>query len=270
MEQIILLKIDFDSYGGWKGKKLTKTGFFHTENDGKRWWFVTPEGNAFLSLGINHYHAGWWMQDYNQEYWNKTFGANKAGNEQWMKGFRKVASADVKRLGINTLGWHTDAPSLTDQPNGAVVPYLRSYKPIVLDHYRHPKAESFVDVFTPEFEELCDRKAREVATPYVNDPMLLGYCMSDCPIFTDNDISSMGGSTSWSRILRNLGADAPGKQEYVKFIKKRYIDITAFNKVYNTDFSAWNDLVEAENWRPNTPPVNAMNKPIMKPLPYFA
>lgn len=130
-------KTDLDSFGGWKGKKLTKTGFFHTENDGKRWWFVTPEGNAFLSFGINHYHSGWWIQDYNREYWNKTFGADKSGDEQWVKGFRKVAGADMKRLGINSLGWHTDAPTLTDQPYGAVVPYLRSYKPIVLDHYRH-------------------------------------------------------------------------------------------------------------------------------------
>jgi len=55
-------KTGFDSNGGWTAIKPTKTGFFHTEHDGNRWWFVTPEGQAFLSFGINHYHAGWWSQ----------------------------------------------------------------------------------------------------------------------------------------------------------------------------------------------------------------
>jgi len=250
------LSEEYDKYGGWTGKKLTKTGFFHTEHDGSRWWFVTPEGNAFLSFGINHYHAGWWMQEYNRDHWNKTFGAEKAGDEQWGAGFRKVALADMNRLGINTLGWHTNAPTLTDQPYGAVVPYLRSFKPIVLDHYRHPKAEAFVDVFAPEFEKLCKETAQKVAEPYVDDPMLIGYCMSDCPIFTDKDIHSLG-STSWSRILRNLGAEAPGKQAYVAAMKKQYSTIENFNATYKTNFASWSDLTSAVDWRPNAAPANA-------------
>lgn len=250
-------KMGFDSYGGWTGKELTKTGYFHTEHDGERWWFVTPEGHAFLSFGINHYHEGWWAQDYNRDHWTKTFDAQMQGDENWNKGFRKLAIADMERLGINTLGMHTDASMLTDKPGGAILPYLRTFKPIVLDHYRHPEAEAFVDVFAPEFEELCDNTAQKVAAPYVNDPMLLGYCMSDCPIFTENDIRYMGGSTSWSRILRNLGAGAPGKQAFVKFIQERYSDIAAFNQVYSTGFSTWKDLAEAEDWRPNNSPENS-------------
>ena len=66
---------NLDQFGGWKEKKLTETGFFHTEHDGDRWWFVTPEGHAFLSFGINQYHAGWWNQEYNQDHWNGQFGA---------------------------------------------------------------------------------------------------------------------------------------------------------------------------------------------------
>ena len=252
-----LFSYEYDRYGGWAAKRLTKTGFFHTENDGRRWWFVTPEGNAFLSFGINHYHAGWWMQEYNRDHWNKTFGAKKAGDDRWGEGFRKIASADMRRLGINTLGWHTNAPTLTDYPYGAVVPYFRSFKPIVLDHYIHPEAEAFVDVFAPEFERMCDKTARKVATSYINDPMLIGYCMSDCPIYTDEDIRSMGGSTSWSRVLRNLKADAPGKQAYVAAMQKRYPGIESFNASYDTNFAAWNDLATAVDWRPDSTPANS-------------
>lgn len=251
--------VELDKFGGWTGKMFTATGFFRVEKD-NRWWFITPEGNAFLSFGINHYHAGWWDQDYNREYWNKVFGAENVNDEKWGKGFRKAAIYDLSRLGINTLGWHTDAPSLTDKPFEAAVPYLRSYKPIVLDHYRRPTEEAFVDVFSPEFVTLCEETAQKVAAPYVNDPMLLGYCMSDCPIFTDNDIQMMGSSTSWSRILRNLGADAPGKQAYVATMKEQYQDIEPFNKNYHTSFHSWTDLAEARNWRPNHPPVNENEK----------
>lgn len=251
---------NYDVFGGWEGKKLTKTGFFHTEHDGSRWWFVTPEGNAFLSFGINHYHAGWWMQEYNRDHWNKTFGAKKAGDKQWGKGFRKVAQADLERLGINTLGWHTDALTFTDKPYSAVVPYLRSYNPLVLDHYRSPDAEAFIDVFAPEFEKICVETAEKVAAPYVDDPMLLGYCMSDCPIFTDQDIKFMSGSTSWSRILLNLGANAPGKQAYGALMQKHYPNIEGFNESYNTSFTSWEDLIQAENWKENAAPANAYQK----------
>ncbi len=64
-----------DQYGGWTGKQFEATGFFRAEHDGERRWLVTPDGNAFLSLGINHYHAHCWMQDYNRDHWIRTFGA---------------------------------------------------------------------------------------------------------------------------------------------------------------------------------------------------
>ena len=62
-----------DQYGGWTGKKFEATGFFRVEKD-ERWWLVTPEGNAFLSFGINHLHPHLWKQDYNREAWQKALG----------------------------------------------------------------------------------------------------------------------------------------------------------------------------------------------------
>ena len=34
----------FDRYGGYRGIKGKKTGFFHVEKIGDRYWFITPEG----------------------------------------------------------------------------------------------------------------------------------------------------------------------------------------------------------------------------------
>ena len=57
-----------DRFGGWTGRKFGATGFFRVEKD-DRWWLVTPEGNAFLSFGINHLSPDFWRQDYNRDVW---------------------------------------------------------------------------------------------------------------------------------------------------------------------------------------------------------
>ena len=246
---------DRDRFGGWKGKTFEATGFFCTEHDGERWWLVTPEGNAFISFGVNHYHAGWWAQDYNRDHWIKQFGATRPWDKAWNDGFRDAALADLRRLGLNTLGIHTDAPMLTEPPGQALFPYVARYEPLVLSHYRKPSPETYADVFSPEYEAICKVAAREMAEPYANDPMILGYCMADVPAMTDNDAEWHKGTT-WPRRLRNLGGNAPGKRAYVDTMRERHGDIAAFNAVYATGFASWGALLAAEDWRPNARPAN--------------
>lgn len=237
---------EYDKYGGWRGRKFRAGGFFRVEKD-DRWWLVTPEGNAFISFGINHYHQGWWAQDYNRDYWLNRFGAKRPGDENWEKGFQKMVISDMKRFGLNTLGVHTDAPSLTEPPLGPVMPYVRRYEPIILSHYKNPK---HIDIFEPAFEKQCSDAAHKMAAPYVNDPMLLGYCMSDLPSMTDTD-AEIYHSTTWPRELRNKGGNSAGKRAWMKTIQKRYSAISEFNSVYETGFNDWDELMMAENWRPS-------------------
>lgn len=242
---------DLDRFGGWKGKQFEATGFFRTEHDGERWWLVTPEGHAFLSLGINHYHPGWWAQNYNREHWVKEFGAERPRDQTWQKGFRDRAVADCRRLGFNTLGFHSEAPMLIDPPLGPVMPYIRQYEPVRFSSWRRPKPNAYVDIFSPEFEDQCDVAARQLVRPYVDDPMILGFAMADIPILSDKE-SRRSKGTTWPRVLRNLGADAPGKQAYVSTMRERHRDIRAFNAAYGTDFSSWDALAAAQNWRTKT------------------
>ena len=44
----------FDRYGGVTSLAGTRTGWFHVEQIDGRWYFVTPEGHAFFSLGATH------------------------------------------------------------------------------------------------------------------------------------------------------------------------------------------------------------------------
>jgi hypothetical protein len=248
-----------DRFGGWTKKKFGATGFFRTQHDGERWWLVTPEGNAFISFGVNHYHAAWWAQDYNRDFWVRKWGAQRPWDDAWRKGFAESALADLRRLGLNTLGIHTDAPMLTEPPGKAKFPYVKRYEPLVLSHYRNPAPETYADVFSPEYKATCDAAARKMAAPYANDPMILGYCMADVPAMTDND-AAYRKCTTWPRRLRNLGAKAPGKQAWVQLMHERYGKIEDFNAAYAAGFSSWDALLAAEDWRLNVAPANSQER----------
>lgn len=248
-----------DRFGGWTGKKFRATGFFRTEHDGQRWWMVTPEGHAFISWGVNHYHDGWWIQHYNRDYWVERFGASQPRDAAWNRGFREVALADLHRLGLNSLGIHTNAHSLTHPPGQAAFPFVAPFEPLVLSHYRRPQPEAYADIFSTDYEKTCEQTAEEFAAPYRNDPMVLGYCMADCPPLTDNE-AQQHGSTTWPRKLRNLGPQAPGKQAYVRHMGDRYGDVSGFNTTYGTAFGSWTELLETADWREDAPPVNATER----------
>lgn len=244
-----------DHFGGWKGKSFKATGFFRTEHDGERWWLVTPEGNAFISFGVNHYHAGWWAEDHNRDHWNKAFQASRSFDPNWNEGFQKAALTDLKRLGINTLGIHTDADMLTEPPGQACFPYVAEYSPLKLSHYLNPSPETYRDVFSQDYADICERVAKETLAPYANDPMILGFAMSDCPLFTDGEAKWYKGTT-FPRQIRNLGSDSPGKRAYVQLMTKHYQGISDFNRTYQSNFKSWEDVLKANNWRDNIDPQN--------------
>jgi hypothetical protein len=252
---------EFDRFGGWTGKKFEATGFFRVEKDA-RWWLVTPDGNAFLSFGINHLHPDLWNQDYNREAWQKRLGLDDLNNwREFAPALRSWFLQTCRRYRFNTVGVHAEL-SIANNPQPAM-PYMQ---PIYFVDIPHWKAEipddSFADVFTSEFAAHCDRMAKEIAAPAREDPFLLGYAMTDCPLFTEEDCrerpDTIGGAqrksrVGWPRRLRNLPADAPGKQAYVRTMRELYRDqIDEFNLTYGTRFASFDALQAAENWRPHT------------------
>lgn len=250
---------ELDRFGGWTGRRFDATGFFRLEKD-ERWWLVTPEGNAFLSLGINHYHAHCWQQDYNREHWMREFGAAKAGDADWVRGWGQRIKSDLAHLGLNTLGIHTNIPRPLRASD--IAPYVARFEPVDIPHYKEPGPDKFVDVFAPEFDAHCDEVARGQVAPLADDPMVLGFSMTDCPIFTDLDAAERGMTIygaprpelpTWPRVLRNLGADAPGKRAYVLSMRSASKgQLRHFNETYGTDFASWDALASATDWRPRT------------------
>lgn len=255
---------DRDRYGGWTGKRFAATGWFRLEKD-SRWWLVTPDGNAFLSLGLNHATPGFLQQPYNAEHWRKRFGASSLRDERFTAGFRDLVVDDMEAFGFNTFGCHTPARALW---RPSLFPYVHTVKSVDIDHWKTPAGEDFLDVFAPAFERHCETRATEAGIDTTrDDPYLIGYAFTDCPVLTERDAASRPRTiygaprkalSTWPRTLRNLAAEAPGKQAYVRLMRERYAgDVRAFNRAYDTAFDSFEMLGRARGWRPVADPVNA-------------
>ncbi|MEO1214520.1 MAG: hypothetical protein AAFY45_13400 [Bacteroidota bacterium] len=247
-----------DKYGGWIGKKFEATGFFRVEK-ADRWWMVSPEGNAFLSFGVNHFHAGWWKAAYNREAWMKLMRIEDL--EAFDPNLRLWFFETCKTYGFNSIGVHSSL-NVLNQPQPAM-PYVQPIQFIDISHWKNSiKDENFLDIFSVEFEKHCDSLAQEKALPLRNDPYLLGYAMADCPLFTEEDCrertdtiygARRKGRIGWPKKLRNQAEDSDGKQAYVKLMKKLYEgDVQSFNNTYSTDFNSFQALQKAVNWRLET------------------
>ncbi|MEM7477878.1 MAG: hypothetical protein AAF483_23070 [Planctomycetota bacterium] len=258
-------RLELDRFGGWKEKSFEATDFFRTEHDGQRWWLVTPEGSAFLSFGINHLHSDIWQQDFNRETWQAEFGIEDIKDwPKFMPALRKWFLATCEDYGFNTAGVHTSL-NVLNRPKPAIA-YMRPIKFVDIPHWKSDIPDTnFLDVFAPDFASRCDAMAKESVAP--EDPFLLGYTMTDCPLLTEEDCRErpdvIGGARresriGWPRRLRNLGADAEGKLAYVETVRDLYLDqIDGFNRTYGTKFATFAELASAVNWRPDTDLSNA-------------
>lgn len=249
-----------DRFGGWTGRSFEATGFFRLEK-ADRWWLVTPDGNAFLSWGINHLYPDLWRQDYNQAAWKQKLGLDSLKGAAFNTALRNWFLQTCEQFGFNTVGVHNSLAVINSpQPR---VPYMQPLHFVDTPHWKSDVPdENFVDVFAEDFRQHCFAVAEKMVAPVRNDPFLLGYSMTDCTMFTEEDLRErpdvIGGSRraariGWPRRLRNLGEVSAGKQAWVAAMRDVYADsITAFNRTYDTDFDSFQSLTAAENWRPQT------------------
>lgn len=146
-------RTDLDQYGGWRGQSGKKTGFFHVEQTGNRWWLITPEGHAFYMLSM-----------------------------------ACVPDSHLPRYkmwGFNTVDKQPDSPdSKRNMPYTREVKFLRLGKdlPIPIKPGLPPWV-TFPDVFDPAWAEKCDQLAQQALKPYANDPWQIGYFIDNEPNF---------------------------------------------------------------------------------------
>ncbi|MDX1984136.1 MAG: hypothetical protein SFV51_27930 [Bryobacteraceae bacterium] len=173
--------------------QIAKTRFFTVAQRRSHWFFVSPSGEPVFSIGLNHVDSATLRFASSGGVWRDRFGNSE---ERFIKeGVRK----DLLAWGFNCLGWNQEVvirgETLTE--GGILHRHSRSWTP---EEYRWlglpychllPFIEShqweyesrLPDLRSREFEEWCDYVARTDCARMADDPNLIGYFYTDCPIW---------------------------------------------------------------------------------------
>ena len=186
---------ELDKYGGDTSRTFEATGFFRVERAPDRWWFVTPDGHAFLTIGIAHADDSDLKYPHNVNIWRDTYGTSK---ERWV---REGVARDFRNLGFNTIGWTQDyvgggwrkafdwGERVTVQQSTsqwsprdfevAGMPYVVLLRGLQTEDWNGDPL--FPDVWSDDFADQVSYLTRSTAPDHAGNPNLIGYSYVDAP-----------------------------------------------------------------------------------------
>jgi len=213
--QTEVMAFGFDKYGGWEGIKGEKTGFFHTQKIDNRWWLVTPEGNAFFSLGMYCVRiSGIPETETGKRAYRDNCLAKYGSESKWAE----VSLNRLQEWGFNTIGdWSSYSIISSKQ-----MPYVIGLEAGKAGKNVIPEGAYgfFPDVFDEEYKKAVEKKIEEKLNAYsgiTEDPYLLGYFTSDEPSW----YGSKGRRGALVDDFIALPDTAPGKKAWVEFSKNK-------------------------------------------------
>lgn len=253
---------DYGPYGGWKQLCFEATGYFRTQHDGERWWFVDPDGYALFSAGMDCIHPAEAMYVPGMEHllpelpgkdgefreaWvhrGCSFGiANliRAFGPDWHEKWAELTEYRMRKWGMNTIG-NWSSPAFIQ----------RSRLPYVYPMSDFPSTEQtifrdFPDVFSPEYEKNAAVFAEQLKA-LKDDRRLIGYFMRNEPHWAFVD-----GLNLTEQLLRSP-VRYECKDRFVEWLKEKYSRVV-WNAAWGTSFESFDDLYDAaayDEW-PDSP-----------------
>lgn len=245
---------ELGAFGGWKALKFESTGYFRTEYDGQRWWFVDPDGYALFSAGMDciqpydHMRVSGMehliprLPDRDGEFrdaWSPngfSFSiANliRAFGENWLEPWMELTEHRLKEWGFNTIGnW-----SLPDFIRSSRLPYvypMANFPGTDKTIYR-----DFPDVFSPEYERKAEEFAQQLL-PLKEDRRLIGYFMRNEPHWAFVDGLNLTEAMLEQPVLFD------SKRKFVEWLKMKYKSLEELNEAWDTDFTHFEELLDPQ------------------------
>ena len=275
-----------DQYGGRIDlPALQKTGWFHAQKQGDRWWLVTPEGHAFFSLGVNAvnmtdgrtYVQGREFMFADPAAANGRFGGtadsrSDAGSQRdngmnhgrWWDvyannvartlgdnpeaAWRKRSIDRLKAWRFNTLGNWSDPAFANDHRIAYTVPILihGDFNTVSTGYDYWGRMP---DPFDPRFIKAAESAVAAATKNVRDDPWLLGY-------FADNELAwaGQGPQGRWALAVGSLaqGPESPAKQAFIAYLKKTHGDAATFARAWGVEAASW-DQVAAKGFKAPDP-----------------
>ena len=162
--------------------QLAADGFFTLAQRQGRWWLITPKGEPFFSIGLNHIDPASLRYPENVHLWRDKYGGSTL---RWI---RESVAPNLKRWGFNTVGWVQEVtvrrwrhsrPFTHEEYRALEMPYCHLL-PFTESHQWEQHTRHF-DFRSAEWKEWVDYVARSHCAELSEDPNLIGYFYSDCP-----------------------------------------------------------------------------------------
>ncbi|WP_051251463.1 sugar-binding protein [Paenibacillus harenae] len=249
---------DFDEIGGLKGSKealqLEAKGFFNIQQANGKPILVSPSGAAYFSVGMNGITNNEtftllkgqetkfeWVPSYDGEYRGAFQGSQDVFSFYMANKYKKTGSFPtnaeffaeavdrLKKWGFNSAGaWGSGTLSAQ---NG--LPYTLV---LPLNGMSKPSEIKIFDIFADDAEARIDAAFSATLPALKDDPLLIGY-------FVDNEYHYEKFFTA----VPKLKASKTGiKKRLVQMLQEKYVDIAAFNTSWETDYTGFTDLNEAD------------------------
>ena len=226
-----------DRWGGHTGIESTASGRFRVEEIDGVWWFITPDGHAFFSAGVNSVTQGAFSPPIGTNPYQDNILALYGNEDVW----REVSFERLERWNFNTVGafgpaiasgrhpytpvrdFHSGAPEVPGWPAGQTGRLVRDY-------------------FDPGWPEAAAQRAENLRF-CSEDPFCIGA-------FTDNELPwgpSVFMVGTYMDAYMSLPPNAPGKIELQDFFEERYVDVAAFNAAWGLGLSQFDDLQDLDS-----------------------
>lgn len=211
---------DTDAYGGSTRVRWEATGWFRLQQNGGRFWLVTPEGHPFFNLGINHLASG-------------------------MDNAQRADVALATELTRKFKSWHFNTAGYNASPLFAKdTPFVSFLNLVPTSRFLRDKA-SFPDVFDAAFQRDLQTRIEHQCRDVRDNPRLLGYVWTDTPLWNLKD-ARRTIKKDWVSTLRQLAAAAPGKIAYVDFLLETHGgDFAKIAQIYDVKATSRAELLAA-------------------------
>lgn len=244
---------DLGRYGGWKELRFDSTGYFRTEFDGSRWWFVDPEGFALFSTGMDcvgpysemrisgmehlipplpdkdgPFRDAWTPHGYCFAVSNmiRIFG------ESWRDNWMELTEHRLKDWGINTIG-NWSRPDFISRSELSYVYPMEGFPSTKEMIFR-----DFPDVYNPEYEQNSAGFAKQLIS-LKEDKRLVGYFMRNEPHWAFVD-----GLNLTEAMLRHSFPFA-SKQRFIEWLKEKYETLAGWNAAWEVSYQDFEDLLDS-------------------------
>ena len=189
----------FDKYGGVTSLAGKETGWFHVQEIAGRWYFVTPEGHGFFSLGATHAVECIRLDELN------LFATRYGRSEERLAEFFLERFKD---WGYNSSGY---GPLPTMEKR---IPYVATIWTEGPRSFSAGEKSRYTDIFDPAVQARLRKRVRQAAASHLDNRYCLGYVFIDLPVWHPQPRRG----ESYCDFLRSLDPGAPGRRAYDDFV----------------------------------------------------